>query len=463
MTQITDALGAFTSALFDPADILEVRLLPAKQSTWFKAGKLCQQPHWQGQNVYVGVNPRRASGQKDAAGVLLARSLFVDIDNITVLDAQARRVAAGLPSPTVTISSGGGVHFYWRLSEPMTDLAQWTVRQKSMIDAMDSDPSIHDPPRIMRLPGTRNQKRGVDCALVESCPERVYALDQFPVSVVLSDISTASRIAGMAPKGAGGLSRQTLLFLLTGAPEGERNRALFSAACDHAGCGIPQDAADAALRSMAERCGLEADEIQQSLDSAYGKARSPARKTTAAAKGGAADSVGIDVGGRGSPPTFPATSEPSVAAPPHGGISTLRHALSNVVDDYLEVKRKGADGKPTTKTEHVTYYKPIETIACEILHATDGWPKLVGSVPFTVIGEGLDAQPNLLATPSALFAWMHQEMDVRWSMSGCQDRENRDPRTPPTKSELHDLFKQGGGGIERYRVVTNYPDRKSVV
>lgn len=456
MMSTSEALGAYVAALFDPTDILEVRLLPLKQSTWFRAEKLCPQPTWSGQNVYVGANPRKATGLRDAAGVALARSLFVDIDNTTNEEAFARLEKSGVPRPTVIVRSGGGVHFYWRLAEPMTDLAAWSDRQRAMIALFSSDPAIHDPPRILRLPGTVNVKRGLECELIEADPARVYGLDQFPEAAPRQQ-STAARVAAMGgfAQGVAGLSRHSLIYLVQGATEGNRNQALFSAACDYAGCGIPQAAADAALRTVAQRSGLDDEEITAALESAYGKARSPSRppKATATpakgAAGGEAGAAGTE-SGRGSP-------SPAPVAPEVEPVLLPRHGLTNVTDDYLEIQRRGADGKMRTKTEHVTYYKPIETICTEIIHAAGGWPKLVGSVPFTMTGEGLEAQANLMATPSALFAWLHQEMDVRWAVSGCQHRETKAPQTPPTKGELHEILKQGGGGIERYQMLTNYP------
>ena len=81
-------------------------------------------------------------------------------------EARKRWRVVGMPEPTVVILSGHGVHAYWRLVEPMTNLAEWTAIQKRLIDLLGSDKSIHDPPRIMRLPGFLNVKREphVPCA-----------------------------------------------------------------------------------------------------------------------------------------------------------------------------------------------------------------------------------------------------------------------------------------------------------
>ncbi|UCE62337.1 MAG: hypothetical protein JSU63_11605 [Phycisphaerales bacterium] len=56
--------------------------------------------------------------------------------------------------------TGGGYHFWWRLSEPLCDLALWTRHQTRIIEAVNSDPNVRDPSRVMRLPGFTNTKPG---------------------------------------------------------------------------------------------------------------------------------------------------------------------------------------------------------------------------------------------------------------------------------------------------------------
>lgn len=122
-------------------------------------------------NVFCGANPRTRLGGRTADDVLLARSLFADIDHVSPEEADRRLAAAGLPSPTLRVRSGHGVHVYWRLVAPVLDLHFWTLLQKRLISVLQSDPYIHDPPRMMRLPGFINHN-GV--------PAKVYILDSAP-------------------------------------------------------------------------------------------------------------------------------------------------------------------------------------------------------------------------------------------------------------------------------------------
>lgn len=160
MQQIT----TYGNAVFEPHDIIEVRLLPERRQHWLTAADL---PSWTdyfslyniaGQNVYVGVNPRRTQGGSRATDVALARSLVADFDDLTLDEAAQRWQSAGLPRPTMVIGSGHGVHAYLRLACPVEDLGQWTSMQRDLAALLSSDPKVVDAPRVMRLPGLANLK-----------------------------------------------------------------------------------------------------------------------------------------------------------------------------------------------------------------------------------------------------------------------------------------------------------------
>jgi len=197
-------LAEFVACVFEPADIVEVRRVPSKRSTWTAAGELADQAdsltadNGRGENIYCGPNPRTASGGRSAADVALARCLFVDFDGdgMTADAATARIDAAGLPAATLLIESGHGVHAYWRLAEPIQDLAAWTQAQRRLIAAVQSDKSIHDAPRIMRLPGFLNVKSEphVVCQVVQADPSRVYPLDT--LMAVLPEVEAPKPKAG---------------------------------------------------------------------------------------------------------------------------------------------------------------------------------------------------------------------------------------------------------------------------
>lgn len=178
-----EEVARYAACVFEPTDIVEVRELPCGRSTWHEAGKLaeaaeslfCDNQH--SQHIYVGANPRRAEGGTRSKDVACARCLFVDFDGIGPVTARERWHNAGLPTPTLTISSGHGVHAYWWLAEPITDLSIWSSLQKKLSAVLDSDRAIHDPPRLMRLPGFINHKQPVAvCRIIDDDEARIYDL-----------------------------------------------------------------------------------------------------------------------------------------------------------------------------------------------------------------------------------------------------------------------------------------------
>lgn len=285
-------LAHFAGALFAADDIVELRVLPIPDQRWVRGEDLASREpvEWlaqqsaAGQNLYVGANPRTEVGGADAAHVAFARSLFVDFDGgVTPVQALDKVQAAGLPPPSVVVFSGHGTHCYWLLDKPMTDLAAWTLRQKALIAQLHTDKVINDPPRIMRLPGFLNTKTApaVMSVLVACQRERLYGLQLFPSSTPRPPRPHSSAMVGLSPpRGIDGLSRRTRRFLAYGAGEGERNRELFAAACDLAGCGVSERDAELVLLSAATRCRppYSEQEARGSVRSAYSKARSPARR-----------------------------------------------------------------------------------------------------------------------------------------------------------------------------------------
>ena len=177
-------VARYTACIFEPTDVIEVRRLPCGRSTWHRAYKLADaagallSDNEHDKHIYAGANPRRARGGTRSRDVACARCLFVDFDGIGPDAARDKWQKAGLPAPTLTIASGHGVHVYWRLTEAITDLPLWSSLQKKLIALLDSDRAIHDPARIMRLPGFVNHKEPVAaCHIVDGDPRRIHDLD----------------------------------------------------------------------------------------------------------------------------------------------------------------------------------------------------------------------------------------------------------------------------------------------
>lgn len=182
-----NSLKDYIDIVYEPDDIVEVRFIWPKdkpgggppKSAWAYAKDLptklekMKELNKKGWGVYAGVNPRKDFNLRGDENVALARCLFCDFDDkdveqhgvyegdgLTKAESLIINITnKGLPDPDIIVSSGAGVHAYWRLTEPLTDLNRWVAAQKGLIAILRSDKAIKNPERIMRLPGFYNTKR----------------------------------------------------------------------------------------------------------------------------------------------------------------------------------------------------------------------------------------------------------------------------------------------------------------
>ncbi len=183
--QPMDACADLFAMIFEPGDWIEFRCHRedgSVEKAWVQAGTdmsgvAAKLDRWNdaGYSIYFGANPRKASGGSKTVDVQLARCHFVDIENIT-WDEIRSDITDVLPMPTAVVSSGNGVHLWWRLPAVNTDTqlnGDWQRQQKALIalvqTALDKqmrpvgckvDGGIHDGARIMRAPGWINRKAG---------------------------------------------------------------------------------------------------------------------------------------------------------------------------------------------------------------------------------------------------------------------------------------------------------------
>jgi replicative DNA helicase len=248
-----DQCKDFLTAIFEPEDIIEFRPIKPTSKKWATVANIPKIVEWlrglndRGAQCYFGANPRRASGGSREEDVALARCLCADFDaGVTVEEALRRIKAAGLPMPTVVIVTGNGVHCWWRLDKPITDRADWSRRQKAIAVALRSDESIHDWPRIMRLPGFVNHKYDHKpvAELVDVDTGRVYPVEKLvPVKRKMSNCTVAFIDRGEYPPGA------------------SRRETMFKAACDLRDNQWKPDDAVAVLMERMKQFGLSADDL----------------------------------------------------------------------------------------------------------------------------------------------------------------------------------------------------------
>lgn len=268
MTDSLAACQAFLTTIFLADDVIEFRPLKLAESRWGRLADLPNIVPWlvtlneAGKQIYFGANPRKQYGGSKASDVRLARCLFADFDNnATHEDAVTRITIAGLPSPTVVVRTGGGVHCWWVLAEPLSDLGVWKSRMKAMIATLGSDTTVHDNPRIMRLPGFVNHKY----------PNKPLA------EIVELDQTRVYRWEDMVPRSMAESSRE---FLHQGAllPGKKRRETIFTVACDLRARGWALSDAEKAIMRVVPSLDLPAEDVAdlpRQISNAFSQQRTP--------------------------------------------------------------------------------------------------------------------------------------------------------------------------------------------
>lgn len=182
----------FVTTLFAADDLIEIRAIESPGGVvfrdWFPA---CQISDLAGQlrqlnenaaNIYFGVNPRsKRSGTKNA--VACCRCVWADLDNVTLDMVPRHWTRANLPSPSIVVASGHGVHLYWLLDKPQDvaspkSRADFESMLRNMYHDLGSD-ATQDVTRLLRLPGFTNMKQApVPCEIVQLTQIR-YSIAEF--------------------------------------------------------------------------------------------------------------------------------------------------------------------------------------------------------------------------------------------------------------------------------------------
>src|SRR5262249_36985852 len=146
--------------------LCELRALPSQARTFVRRGDDAAAATFAGahaaENVYIAIATRKDTTSGTLTNCEHLGALFVDIDFKVTTEADARSQLGrfSLP-PSAVVHSGGGLHVYWFLREPMalpeeTSLAGALLRRLGR--AVGGDRVAAEPARVLRLPSTLNQK-----------------------------------------------------------------------------------------------------------------------------------------------------------------------------------------------------------------------------------------------------------------------------------------------------------------
>lgn len=109
----------------------------------------------EGRSIYFCVN-----GDYKNEDVKECRVLFYEHDDISREQSIVAWQTLGLPEPTLQVDTGGkSIHTYYLLDEPISP-ELWRTLQQGFIYHLKSDPSLHNPGRVMRLAGSIHPDTG---------------------------------------------------------------------------------------------------------------------------------------------------------------------------------------------------------------------------------------------------------------------------------------------------------------
>lgn len=178
-------------------------LFPINKVSMAEAVAFAVEQNRRGQNVYVGVNPRKPGTNDNRRAsdrdVEISFWQFADLDDAQVVALARERMPI---QPSMIVLTGrtpsNRPHFYWQLEEPVTNLQAWADRQKGIADTLQGDRVIN-PSRIMRLAGTINYPS------LDKAAKRGYAVELTSVKTDFADERppvTPEQIAQAFPQAA---------------------------------------------------------------------------------------------------------------------------------------------------------------------------------------------------------------------------------------------------------------------
>lgn len=232
--------------------------------------------------------PYLAYQRRKEVDVILAPALWLDMDDVDPVT--TRLALLNIPAmPSIINQSGGGVHAYWLLDEPVQITPETHLEFKRVIHGLASytgggDAKVRDLARIMRLPGTVNTKperQGTRCETIHCLPA-FYRYDQLRdlfIHHAPREVITPKRSLPAGVIDNTRLPAVTQKYLDNPPGKGSRNQSLFAAArgCNDAGLG--QSICEQLLSAKAAETGLADHEIRSTIASAYRYVSTPTLPT----------------------------------------------------------------------------------------------------------------------------------------------------------------------------------------
>jgi hypothetical protein len=253
----TSAVQHLSLLGYQPGDTVHLRFIPGKgyELETFNRNYPIKAIPWgylhqlqsKGYGIYLAVNGGHCD--KDVSH---GRALFIEWDNLPK-SGQWERLremeAAGFPSPTFVVETRRSLHCYWALSEPLP-VETWKALQAELLRLTESDPTISNPSRVMRLAGSWHIAAGaepVHCPLHLGTGQPItpgqlkHGLRQLAPPPAPENLQTTTTKTPMENRNGFAtqaidlipfLAKQHQLLIETGAKKGSRNTLGYALACD---------------------------------------------------------------------------------------------------------------------------------------------------------------------------------------------------------------------------------------
>ncbi|MCA1433116.1 hypothetical protein I6F33_09035 [Bradyrhizobium sp. BRP20] len=145
-----------------------------------------------GRGMFVAMSTIKAGAKRNKENCVETPALWTDQDFGKIYDCPTdpveargfvlKHIARLKYQPSIIVFSGGGVHCYWLLKEPLQtqdemDRIEAVLRQ--LADVSAGDLPVCEVARVLRLPGTHNTKDGAftEVEIIELHPERRYNIE----------------------------------------------------------------------------------------------------------------------------------------------------------------------------------------------------------------------------------------------------------------------------------------------
>lgn len=256
---------------------------------WFEVGQRIEIPRWDA--VYFCVNPQKQKQEGFKRGgiqnVAAVNTLFSEFD--MKYGWAIDQIHELQPQPSIIISSGGGWHCYWILEQPekLTDenLQKYKEIQAGWVSYTGGDKAAKDLTRVLRLPGTINNKYSParEVKFLSTEFDRVYSINELLAFIPTSIIKPEPMQIYQPPSQNSG--SYWLQKALSKAKVGNRNNTGFWLACQLLDAGLSEDEAIPYMEEYVNQVPegevnnrYTINEALSSLKSAAGEPRRPPAK-----------------------------------------------------------------------------------------------------------------------------------------------------------------------------------------